>query len=125
MPIFKTTDQILNDPWLVDEIETPPISAALPPRLEWDYSSDLKIEDIKVWEQLYYQFGNIGIYASWDPYAEFYIIVFNLFSNTKEGIEIFYGQGSGRKVEIRAKELGIDLTRNQIWVDDNNYWLHQ
>jgi hypothetical protein len=125
MPIIKKTDAILNQPWNDDSLEIINNSANLPPRLEWDYSKNLTINDVTNWEQLYYEFGNVGIYASWDPYAEFFIIVFNLFLDSDLGIETFYGQGSNRKVLERAKELGIELQENQIWIDEKNAWLYK
>jgi hypothetical protein len=124
MPVFKKTDEILNYPWAKEELVIGSNPALLPPRLEWDYSRDLNFSDINLWEQIYYQMGNIGIYAAWDPYAEFYIIVYNLFSNSELGVEKYYGPGASKKVLEKASKLGIQLERNQIWVDDRNLWVH-
>ena len=115
----------MNDPWSSEILEVPSISAALPPRSEWDHSKILKIDDVVIWEQLHYEPGNVGIYASWDPYAEFYMIVFNLFVDFDLGIETFFGKGANRKVVDRAKELGIELENNQVWIDEKNSWLYE
>lgn len=124
MPVFKKTEEILDHPWLGNNVNVGLNPAQLPPRLEWDHSKDLKFLDVVLWEQIYCQPGNIGIYASWDPYAEFYIIVYNLFAKSELGVEKYYGPGAKNKVLEKASKLGIHLEKNQIWVDDQNFWVH-
>jgi hypothetical protein len=124
MPIFKKTQEILANPWSTHDVTVGSNPSLLPPRLEWNHSKDLKFSDIVLWEQIYYQPGNIGIYASWDPYAEFYIIVYNLFAKSDLGVEKYYGRGATNKVLEQASKLGIHLEKNQIWVDDQNLWVH-
>ena len=41
------------------------------------------------------------------------------------GAETYYGPGSQQKVMQRAKELGIPLSTNQIWVEPDDMWLYQ
>ena len=76
MPFFKTTYNILVRPG-EDELFDPnwmnSDKMILPPKKDWDYSRELQIEDIHIWEVLYEASGGIGIYAAWDPFAEFYM----------------------------------------------------
>lgn len=125
--IFKSTQNILKDfgevfdsKWMSsDKLE-------LPPTKEWDYSRELQIEDIDIWEVIYEQGGGVGIYAAWSPYAEFYIIrVGALKEGQGYGIETYYGPCSEKKVLARAKELGISLATNKIWVESENMWLYK
>jgi len=111
MPIFKTTQHIFNNPWGPELLDIPtPVSANnLPNKSNWPGEYLMSIADVKLWEQIYYKTGEIGIYAAWDPYDEYYIIVHNLFINSKFGIEEFYGSESVNNVWNRAKELGIEL----------------
>jgi hypothetical protein len=120
MSTFKTTKDILKNPWITSNNLS---NGSVPRYSFWDHRKELSVENIKLWEEIYYQAGNIGIYASWDPYAEFYIIVHNLFINRPEGIETFYGKGSSKRVEDRAKQLGIILPKNITWIDDENFWV--
>ena len=80
MPFFKSTKDILKSPW-EDELFNPnwmdSDKLVLPPSKEWDYSRELSIEDVDIWEVISEMSGPSGIYASWLPYAEFYIIVKN------------------------------------------------
>jgi bifunctional ADP-heptose synthase (sugar kinase/adenylyltransferase) len=49
----------------------------------------------------------------------------NLFLNDNTKIEVFYGATAGEQVRDRARELGIDLSVQKIWVDDPNTHLYQ
>lgn len=129
MPIFKSThnilnvtdeDEVFNDNWMDSD------KLFLPPTKTWDYSRELKIEDVDIWEVLYEASGGFGIYASWEPYAEFYMfrVGWNL-ERFGHGIETYYGPGSGLLVYKRAKELGIELHPKKIWVEDQDAWLYK
>lgn len=126
MPFFKTTANIFIDGgeyfdpnWMDSN------TLVLPPKTNWDYSRELKIEDVDIWEVLYQQGGGFGIYAAWSPYAEFYLIRvgWNL-EKTGHGFETYYGPGSSDKVYKRAKELGIDLVKYEHWVEPEDMWLY-
>lgn len=127
MPIFKTTKNILTAPW-EDELFTENWNnldtAYLPPNTPWDYSRELKIEDVNIWEQIYYQGGGFGIYASWDPYAEFYMITGHHFSIKPGSIETYYGPLAQEKVIKRAKEMNVELVLNNFWVEPQDMWLY-
>jgi hypothetical protein len=127
MPFFKTTQNILVDGgeyfdpnWMDSD------KLILPPYQEWDYSRELRIEDVNLWEVLYQQGGGFGIFASWDPYAEFYIIRVGFEKESNgHGIETYYGAGASNLVFNRAKELGIDLMLSQHWVEPEKMWLFE
>jgi hypothetical protein len=121
MPIFKTFSEIIDTPWQHGQ-ELNAIGSNPPDNSQWHYIREITIEDVNVWEQIYYKGGHIGIYVSWDPYAEFYMIVYNLFIDTPLGIKTFYGPNARFQIEEEAEKLGISLTKNKIWVDEINLW---
>jgi len=112
MGIFKTNKELFNVQTLTCGNNTNP-----PPRLDWNYSRPLKISDIEVWEEIYRQPGNVGIYAAWSPYAEFYILIHELFFNFNQGIETFSGERAMSDIIKRSKEFDIDLPVNKVWMN--------
>lgn len=116
MAILKTTEEILKGPWHLDTLPEEPT-----PTEFWHYIREMDISDVKAWEEIYYQPGNVGIYAAWAPYSEFYIIVYDLLPHTT--IEKFYGANASEKVQKRAIQLGITLPSINVWVDPQNTWL--
>jgi hypothetical protein len=128
MPIFKTTKNILTTPWedeLWDDNWMDSDSLVLPPKIDWDYSRELKIEDVNIWEQIYYQGGGFGIYASWDPYAEFYLVTGHHFTLIPGSIETYYGPEAQKEVIKRAKEMGVELVLSKIWVEPEDMWKYK
>ena len=99
---FFTLDEIFQNTWgtIVKENEYPKRTPA-----QWLKESDLTVHDVKLWEEIHYTPGVIGVYASWNPYEEFYIINHNL-HNT---LEIFYKNNPVDRVFDRCKDLGIVL----------------
>jgi hypothetical protein len=135
MPSFKSTFNILKTPW-EDEVFNPnwldSDKLVLPPNPSWDYNRDMIIEDVDIWEVLYEAGGGIGVYASWCPHAEFYLLTSGIKSKNQNPlyaderiIETFYGVGAQRKVLARCQTLGIPLTINDVWVDEKDLWLYQ
>jgi hypothetical protein len=133
--LLKTTKNIFAEPWR-DELQKTkweggpcPIKdkKILPP--QWDYTREMKIEDVDIWEVLQEGSGGIGVYAAYWPHAEFYMITPGCrhdgheFSKDKT-FETFYGPGADKKVFERAMQLGIDMWITQTWVDDNDLWLY-
>jgi hypothetical protein len=119
--IFKTTYNIFNDQkeyfnpnWMDSD------TVILPPNPPWDYSRELQLEDVDIWEVVWEGAGNWGVYASWSPYAEFYLVCKGL----EGGIETFYGKKANEKVFKRMKELNIEVTKKSLWVEDSNMWLY-
>jgi hypothetical protein len=111
--IFTDFGEVFDPNWMnYDTVQTPP-------KREWDYSRELQIEDVDVWEVIWEASGGWGLYASWSPYAEFYLL------NVKGVSETFYGAGCQKKIMHRIKELNIPVRLNKIWVDPEDMWLHQ
>ena len=136
MPFFKTTKNILQLPDQ-DELFDPnwmdSNSLITPPTTEWDYSRELHVEDVEVWEVLYEATGGMGVYAAWSPFAEYYMItngftnhykVINGFIYPSRVVETYYGPGSQREVENRAKQLGMLLGKHAVWIHPNDMWLY-
>lgn len=128
MPFFKSTYNILKKPWEDEVFEENWMDTNVvytPPTKAWDYKRPLKIEDIDIWEVIYEQGGGVGIYAAWEPYAEFYMLRTGWMEEMHgRGLETYYGPGSHDKVVKRASELGIPLSFNDMWVDNEDMWLY-
>ena len=104
---FKTTQNIFKDfgeyfdPNWMDSNKI-----ITPPKTEWDYKRPMQIEDVNLWEVIYEQGGGVGVYASYDPYAEFYMIRVGWFLEQQGyGAEVYYGPGSMKKVMKRTDEI--------------------
>lgn len=129
MPTFKSTynilkkldeDEVFNPNWMDSD------TLILPPKTDWDYQREMQIEDVNIWEVIYEQGGRFGLYASWDPYAEFYMIVpgWQLLDQGS-GIETYYGADACNRAQRRMIELGIPVQSTITWVDDDKMWLYQ
>ena len=128
MPFFKSTYNIFvrsDEDELFDPNWMDYGTLQLPPSKPWDYKKELTIEDVDIWEQLYYQGGGLGLYASWSPHAEFYLITQHHFKTKVNAIETFYGPLAAEKAGKRAIELGMPVKFNKIWVDDSEMWLYK
>jgi len=110
---LKTTHEILTMPWK-ESTTTMPAGSKIPPA--WPNDQAPQIADIHFWEELYYEPGNIGVYVSWSPFVEFYMIAYNLFANQNGGIETFYGPTAATEVSEKLSKLRINLPTNKIWV---------
>jgi hypothetical protein len=110
--MFKTTEEIFSSMWNLSNstVNTVPL------RKEWLNQTEINIDDVEMWEEIYHIPGGLGIYAAWSPYCEFYIIVHYFFDKTLEFIEVEQGIDAWKRVLDRAKSFGIDLPVNKIWV---------
>ena len=120
MPRLRTTKQIFKDLTEINTINYDESNSDhdLPPRTAWDYSRELKLEDVDVWEVIYEEGGGTGVYASWEPYAEFYMLRLN------EKLEFFYGAGSQKfMLKYLKTAWNIDLTPTQKWIDPEYEYL--
>jgi hypothetical protein len=135
MPTFKKSEHILTgfgeffDPnWMDSD------TIVLPPKIEWDYQREMRFEDVYIWEQLCEPF-EYGVYAAWDPYAEFFVlrkeleyekVAWDVNHVRKFEFETFYGQGAQQALMKRMAELNIIryVKLNQIWVDPEKMWLY-
>ena len=125
MPFFKTTANIVKDN---DEYFDPnwmdSDTLKLPPHQKWTYDREMQIEDVDLWEVVF-ESGSVGVYASWQPYAEFYMIKppWEMLQSGW-GMETYYGPMASEKVANRMKEFRITLPKNQIWIDNEDLWLY-
>jgi hypothetical protein len=122
MPFFKSTYNILKTPW-EDEVWNRNWADSdkiiLPPNSKWTYDREMIIEDVDIWEVLHEESGNVGVYASWCPYAEFYMITAGI-----DYIRTFYGIGAIQKVVKEARKLNIILPTFDYYYDDSDSWLY-
>ena len=103
MPRFKTTVNILKDNnEYFDDNWMDSNKLELPPNPKWDNKRELQVEDVDIWEVITEMSGPTGIYASWMPYAEFYMIV-----NKGKIDSTYYGEGSDKYAAKRAEKLNI------------------
>jgi hypothetical protein len=123
MPFFKTTENIFIDKaeyfdpnWMDSD------KLILPPKTSWDYQRNMEIEDVDLWEVIVE--AGYSIYAAWSPYAEFYMLIPTVFYDTN-GVELYYGKGASDMIIKRAKELGIPISTNKIWVENEDMWLYE
>jgi hypothetical protein len=123
MPIFKTTKNIFQNPWedeLFDQNWMDSDKLILPLKKSWDYSRELTVEEVDIWEVLYEGGGGFGVYAAWEPYAEFYII-----KNDFQGqLESFYGKKASEKLYKKCIEMDIPIFLKKVWVDPEDMWLY-
>jgi len=116
MLIVRSTHDILTHPWKLDfSSHTIPTNTKMPPG--WNQDREMGMNDVSFWEQIYYAPGSLGIYVSWSPYAEFYMIVYNLFSYLDQGIQTFSGPDAAERVSRQAAVFGINLPSKNIWVE--------
>lgn len=118
MTIFKTTQEIIDSSWKKNDDTY--IYSSLPKQFDWLKEGDPKIEDIKLWEQIYREPGNSAIYACWSPFSELYIIINEVFVSDLSTWEIFSGKKSAYEVLKRSKELGIDVEIQPVWIPSWN-----
>jgi hypothetical protein len=81
--------------------------------VDWDYSQSITIDDVKIWEELYTDPYNIGIYSSWNPYVEFYLLVYYDFVDSRR-FKTFYGLNSHDELKRYLDQCEIVLPINSI-----------
>lgn len=125
MPFFKTTDNILKDSgeyfdsnWMDSD------KLILPPSQTWTYDREMQIEDVDLWEVIY-EIGSVGVYAAWQPHAEFYMV-----KPPREwlekgwGLETYYGKLASEKTYNRMLEFGVKIPKHSYWVEKEDLWLY-
>lgn len=82
MPRWKVTEQILNlskDGEFFDEnwMNYDRIWQYAPEPIPWDAPRPIRFEDVDLWEVISEASGPIGVYAAYQPYAEYYVVTKN------------------------------------------------
>jgi hypothetical protein len=82
LPRWKTTEQILNlskDGEFFDEnwMNYNSIFQYMPEPLPWDGNRPIRFEDVDLWEVITEMSGPVGVYAAYQPHAEYYIVTQN------------------------------------------------
>lgn len=133
MPTFRTTEQIKQG-WgeFFDENWMDSPTLVLPPKQSWAYHREMRIEDVNVWEVVAEPWA-VGIYAAWDPYAEFYLVRLEKFyagdgwyihGPRNFDFETYYGAGANEAIKKRMKELNIPFQTTDVWVEPEDMWLY-
>jgi len=139
VPRFCSTANILVDPKVGEEFDPNWMDSdklILPKNKKWDYKRPMKLEDVNLWEIIYEASYGQGVYAAWDPYAEFYLITTGWDWDLKPWqktntrfYETYYGPDYGPNIiEIvhkRCKELKYPIKLGKTWVDDEDMWLYK
>jgi hypothetical protein len=121
MPFFKTTKNIFVDHgeyfdpnWMDSK------TLVLPPKKNWDYKKEMKIEDVDIWELLYE--GKVGVYVAWSPYAEFYLIrPFYWAEDKQHFVTTFYGPNAAKDTyEYVKKMYNVELPITELWVENDD-----
>lgn len=126
MPVFRTTENILKDKSSLDYFDENWMdhdTLQLPPRFFWDYSRELKIEDVDLWEVLMEgsrEGKTSGVYAAWSPYAEFYLVMLGCCV-----VETFYGAKAQERLKSFLLQHDIVLGESSYWVSQEDMWLYE
>jgi hypothetical protein len=110
--IFTDFGEVFDPSWMDSD------TLQLPPKKDWDYSRELTIEDVDIWEVIWEAGGGQGLYASWSPYAEFYLLSIDGQINT------LYGPNAQKELIQKIKELNLPVSVNKIWVEPEDMWLY-
>jgi hypothetical protein len=110
MPQFKSTmnifkdfgDEVFNENWMDSD------KIVLPPSPDWSYDRVMELEDVDIWEVIIERGGGVAVYASWCPYAEYYLVRHNF----GQDLEAFYGRAVLPQLLQRLDEIGIPYNKN-------------
>jgi hypothetical protein len=123
MPQFKSThnifkdfgDEVFNKNWMDSD------KLILPPSPDWSYDRVMELEDVDIWEVIIERGGGVALYASWCPYAEYYL----LRHNWGQDLEAFYGRFVQAQLIQRLEELKIPYPNGHLRFagrqNDKNY----
>ena len=124
MAIWRTTHNILKSPWEGDYFNPDWMNyntIQTPPKVNWDYSRELRVEDVDLWEVIMEGSGGVGVYAAWSPYAEFYMVT----SNKLLSIETFYGVGAQKRLTKYLDSIDVLYPKNKLWIEEEDMYLYE
>jgi hypothetical protein len=81
--------------------------------VDWDYSQQITVDDVTIWEELYTEPYNIGLYSSWSPYIEFYLLVYYDFADSRR-FKTFYGLDAHIDLKRYLDQCEIILPINSV-----------
>lgn len=84
---------------------------------EWMQKKKPRFNDVKIWETVYNEAGNVAIYAAWSPKVEIYICVFCLLYNTPCAVKEFFGTNKILDILDYASNYGISLPLHNLYID--------
>jgi hypothetical protein len=124
MPLYKTNKDIFKD--FGEEVfdyrfnkETRYILKTK----DWDYKRELKVEDVEIWEVLFEDSWGLGVYAAYEPYAEFYMIKY-ADSTGNHVYDTHYGAGAQNKIMQFMVSNNIPFNLHDVYVDEDKTWLY-
>lgn len=80
MPIWKTTENLLSvnkqgeyfdENWM----NYNSIYSYAPKLVPWKENRPIRFEDVDIWEVICEASGPVGVYAAWQPFAEYYVVM--------------------------------------------------
>ena len=125
MPRWKTTEQILNlskDGEVFDEnwMNYNSIFEYMPDPTRWKENRLITFKDVQIWEVIVEISGPIGVYAAWQPYSPYFVIM-ERWSIHQE----FWGIDGEKELYKYISKYNIKLPINKIWVDPEDMWLYE
>lgn len=104
MAQFRTTAQIFGDHGEVFESRWMDHNKPIyPPTRLWSNDRELYVEDVDIWEVIV-EFTGGGVYASWCPHAELYMVVLPI---EQGGVMTWYGPTAEKQVRRYLDQKGI------------------
>lgn len=118
--IFKTSsEESFESKWMDSN------TIITPKKNIWDYSRELKVEEVDLWEVLYESSEGFRVYAAWEPYAEFYMVCGRAPDRSIIILETFYGAGSQNNLLKYMVINKIPFSLTKVFVDPEDMWLYQ
>jgi len=105
----RTLKHIINSPWA--DAEFLDLDSSFVPTV-WSSSRRPVKEEIDLWEQIYFKPANMGLYAAFQPYLDFYLLVYNLFDGSN--IVEFYGEDAVEKIVKVFENYNVSLPVKSI-----------
>ena len=113
--IFVNFEEHFDNNWMDSS------NLIIPDAKQWTYDREMNIDDVDLWEVLYEEGGGKAVYASYVPFAEFYLVCTGQqMDGRTPRWETYYGPGAETNVRKRMKELGYPYHLKSVWVDDND-----
>jgi len=111
MNILRSLDSIVTNAWGSERDGSCILnnSPHVPLYTPWDYSKKMVITDIALWEQLYHEPGNVGLFVAWNPYIEYYLLVFYPFLDSKKGFKSYYGIDVCYEVASIMQKISVEF----------------